>query len=122
MVEESGCLDGFVNKFICGDAVSVMKLIPDRSIDIVITSPPYNLRNSTGTGMVAGWSGMWPKTALASGYSSHDDNMSYDKYVSWQRDCLAEMLRVIREDGAIFYNHKWRVQAVYWYRYFPGVL
>jgi modification methylase len=37
--------------------------------------------------------------------------MPHKEYVKWQRSCLTEMLRVISEDGAIFYNHKWRVQA-----------
>ena len=36
--------------------------------------------------------------------------MPHDKYVKWQRECLKEMMRIIPEDGAIFYNHKWRVQ------------
>lgn len=37
--------------------------------------------------------------------------MPHEEYVSWQRDCLTEMFRLIKDDGAIFYNHKWRVQA-----------
>ena len=37
--------------------------------------------------------------------------MPHDAYVRWQRQCLVEMLRVVADDGAIFYNHKWRVQA-----------
>ena len=37
--------------------------------------------------------------------------MPHDEYVAWQRDCLSEMFRLIKNDGAIFYNHKWRVQA-----------
>jgi site-specific DNA-methyltransferase (adenine-specific) len=36
--------------------------------------------------------------------------MPHDQYVKWQRECLSSMMRVLREDGAIFYNHKWRVQ------------
>ncbi len=36
--------------------------------------------------------------------------MPHDKYVEWQRACLNAMMRVLRNDGAIFYNHKWRVQ------------
>ena len=36
--------------------------------------------------------------------------MSNDDYVAWQRLCLGEMMRLLRQDGAIFYNHKWRVQ------------
>jgi modification methylase len=45
------------------------------------------------------------------GYTHHDDCMPHDQYVQWQRDALTEMLRVTKDDGAIFYNHKWRVQA-----------
>jgi site-specific DNA-methyltransferase (adenine-specific) len=36
--------------------------------------------------------------------------MPHEKYVAWQRECLTEMLRLIKDTGAIFYNHKWRVQ------------
>lgn len=36
--------------------------------------------------------------------------MPYDEYCKWQRSCLRQMLRLIPENGAIFYNHKWRVQ------------
>jgi len=35
---------------------------------------------------------------------------NYKDYVKWQRDCLGEMMRLLKPDGAIFYNHKWRVQ------------
>jgi len=37
--------------------------------------------------------------------------MPHNEYVQWQRDCLYEMVCLIRLDGAIFYNHKWRVQS-----------
>jgi modification methylase len=37
--------------------------------------------------------------------------MPYADYVKWQRACLRQMLRLIKPTGAIFYNHKWRVQA-----------
>jgi site-specific DNA-methyltransferase (adenine-specific) len=47
----------FVNEIICGDAVSVMRQIPDAAVDLVITSPPYNLKNSTGNGMKDGRGG-----------------------------------------------------------------
>ena len=36
--------------------------------------------------------------------------MPRDDYIDWQRECLAEMMRLVREDGAVFYNHKWRTQ------------
>ncbi len=101
----------FINKIICGDVVEVMKKIPNGSIDLVITSPPYNLKNSTGNGMKDGRGGKWANAALQKGYSHHHDCMPHDEYVKWQRDCLTEMMRIIPEHGAIFYNHKWRVQG-----------
>ena len=101
----------FLNKIICGDAIEVMKKIPAGSIDLVITSPPYNLKNSTGNGMKDGRGGKWANAALQNGYSHHNDCMPHDEYVKWQRDCLVEMMRIIPDTGAIFYNHKWRVQG-----------
>lgn len=104
-------LEKFVNKIHLGDAVKLMKRIPDESIGLVVTSPPYNLKNSTGNGMKDGRGGKWSSAALIEGYANHADEMPHEEYVAWQRACLAEMFRVLRPDGAIFYNHKWRVQA-----------
>jgi modification methylase len=103
--------EDFINKVVCGDVIEVMKQIPDGSVDLVVTSPPYNLKNSTGNGMKDGRGGKWANAALQNGYSNHDDCMPHDEYAKWQRECLDEMMRIIPEDGAIFYNHKWRVQA-----------
>lgn len=94
-----------------GDCLEVMASIPDASIGTVVTSPPYNIRNSTGNGLRGGrGSGKWPNAPLLDGYAEHADAMPHAEYVRWQRECLREMMRVLREDGAIFYNHKWRVQ------------
>ncbi len=101
----------FINRFICGDTIEVMKQIPDESVDLIVTSPPYNLKNSTGNGMKDARGGKWKNAALVRGYTHHNDNMPHDEYVRWQRHCLSEMLRIIPETGAIFYNHKWRVQG-----------
>jgi modification methylase len=98
------------NRFICGDCIEVMKKIPSDSVDLIVTSPPYNLRNSTGNGMKDGRGGKWSNAVLINGYKKHQDSMPYDEYVQWQRDCLTEMIRIIPNNGAIFYNHKWRVQ------------
>lgn len=101
----------FLNQIVCGDALNVMRRMGSGSVDLVITSPPYNIRNSTGNGLKNGRGGKWENAALQHGYTHHDDCMPHDDYVSWQRKCLAEMLRVVSDDGAIFYNHKWRVQG-----------
>ena len=93
-----------------GDCVELMRALPEESIRMVVTSPPYNIKNSTGNGLKDGRGGKWPTAALQNGYAEHDDCMPHDEYVDWQRECLAGMMRVLRPDGAIFYNHKWRVQ------------
>lgn len=36
-------IEDFKNKIICGDALEVLKEIPDESIDLVLTDPPYNI-------------------------------------------------------------------------------
>ena len=109
--EESKFPGDFLNKIICGDVIEVMRKIPDDSVDLVVTSPPYNIKNSTGNGLKDGRGGKWANAALQKGYSHYDDCMPHDEYVKWQRECLVEMLRIIPDTGAIFYNHKWRVQA-----------
>ena len=103
-------LKNMLNEIVCGDAIEVMKKIPDGSIQLIITSPPYNLKNSTGNGMKDGRGGKWSNAALQNGYSHHSDCMPHGEYVEWQISCLTEMMRILSEDGAIFYNHKWRVQ------------
>ena len=101
----------YINKIICGKAIETMRKLPEQSIDLIVTSPPYNLKNSTGNGMKEGTkTGKWKNASLRNGYSKHNDKMPHDEYVEWQRDCLTEMMRLLKEDGAIFYNHKWRVQ------------
>lgn len=104
-------IEAVANKIILGDCLSTMKKMPGESIDLVITSPPYNLKNSTGNGMKDGRGGKWESAALQNGYLEHSDDMPYDVYCKWQRACLKQMLRLLKDDGAIFYNHKWRVQA-----------
>lgn len=103
--------DDFIDKIICGDSLEVMKQMPDGSVDLVVTSPPYNLKNSTGNGMKDGRGGKWSKAALINGYSHYNDCMPHTEYAKWQRECLKEMYRVIADSGAIMYNHKWRVQG-----------
>lgn len=103
--------DDFINKIICGDCIEVMKLIPDESIDLVVTSPPYNLSIRKNPDKTDHWKGKWNKSKLQSvGYDNHNDYMPEDKYLAWQKNVLAECFRLIKDDGAIFYNHKWRVQ------------
>ena len=116
LASEATCISPMVmkpwlGKVHSGDCVKLMDKLPVRSIDVIVTSPPYNIKNSTGNGLKNGSGGKWPQAALINGYESYHDAMPHNEYVAWQRDCLAAMMRVLREDGAIFYNHKWRIQA-----------
>lgn len=102
-------IEDITNKIICGDVIEELQKIPNESIDIVVTSPPYNLLNTTGRGMKSPGR-MWKNPPLKNGYGKHDDNMPYNEYILWRREVLTELMRVIPDNGAIFYNHKWRVQ------------
>lgn len=100
-----------LNNIVYGDCLSVMRTLPAKSVDVVITSPPYNLLNSTGNGLKKNTNcGKWKNAAIKDGYNEYQDNMPYDQYVVWQKECVAEMVRIIKDDGAIFYNNKNRVQ------------
>ncbi len=109
--DRRAALKPWLGKFAVGDAVETMREMPSGTIDLIVTSPPYNLLNSTGSGMKNGHSSKWPKAELMKGYAEHADMMPPADYVRWQRACLAAMLRILTPTGAIFYNHKWRVQS-----------
>lgn len=104
-------LKKWVGKNHVGDCIEVMNQMPPESVSCIVTSPPYNIKNSTGNGLKNGSGGKWPQAELLKGYSHYDDNMPHDEYVKWQRGCLEAMMRLLKEDGVIFYNHKWRVQG-----------
>ena len=38
----------FINKIICGDCLEVMKEMPDKCVDLVLTDPPYNVQKDYG--------------------------------------------------------------------------
>jgi site-specific DNA-methyltransferase (adenine-specific) len=106
-----------------GDNRDVLPTLDASTVDLVFTSPPYNLGNTTGGGFPdrfghcrkssglsgRGGGGKWGGGALANGYGAHDDNMPHEEYVAWQHDLLRACWRLLSERGAIFYNHKPRV-------------
>jgi len=90
-------LKGIVNKVIVGDVLEVLRTLPNESIDLGITSPPYNKKGKGGGKIV-------PKIT----YNSYSDNMPELEYQRWQIEVLNELFRVIKEGGSFFYNHKVR--------------
>lgn len=101
-------VSGLLDTFNLSDSLEFMKELDDGCVDLIVTSPPYNMSRKRND-KKKGWKGAaWDK--LGKGYSNSSDDMPHAEYVSWQRDCLSEMYRLINEKGAIFYNHKWRIQ------------
>ena len=106
-----GLMKKWLNKNHVGDTIEIMNKMPAGSVDLIVTSPPYNLRNSTGNGMKNGSGGKWSNAKLLEGYDTTTDDLPHDVYVEWQKNALTAMMRLLPENGAIFYNHKWRVQG-----------
>lgn len=104
-------IEQWLGKVHKGDCLELLGEMPEESVDICITSPPYNIKNSTGNGLKNPRGGKWPQAKLINGYDGHDDQMPHKEYVEWQREYLSAMMRVIKPTGAIFYNHKWRIQG-----------
>jgi site-specific DNA-methyltransferase (adenine-specific) len=108
-----------------GDCLEIMREMPDKSVDMVLTSPPYNLGNTTGGGFAGvrmghykasdplgakrGGGGKWNGGKLADGYEAYNDALPHAEYVAWQHEVLTECWRLLKDDGAIYYNHKTRV-------------
>lgn len=98
-------------------------------VEIIITSPPYNMGVSAGGGFASkfirnhghydpaggyrkrGGGGKWSGGDLADGYGTHDDAMPWPEYEAWQREIIRLCWDQLTEAGAIFYNHKPRAQA-----------
>lgn len=102
--------DAFVTLY-HGDCLEVLPALSD--IDLVVTSPPYNLGVSSGGGFAAPGkkTGRWSGGPLAGGYGSHGDSMPPAAYREWQSDVLSLCWSTLNDCGAIYYNHKPRVQA-----------
>ena len=88
-----------LNKIYCMDCLEGMKLIPNETIDLIITSPPYNLGKTHHTG-----------NNRFKSYSEYNDDMPEELYQQWQIEVLQECYRVLKSDGSMFYNHKNRIK------------
>ena len=66
------------------DCIEGLRLIDDESIDLIVTSPPYN---------------------IGIDYDSYIDYIPWKDYLSWCRSWLTECYRVLKPDGRICINH-----------------
>lgn len=95
-----------LNKIYCEDCLETLSRMEDNSIDLVITSPPYN-KNAYAQGGSVGKDAVW--SALRGrqiAYDKYDDNLPPKIYEEWQKKVISECLRVLKPHGSMFYNHK----------------
>jgi site-specific DNA-methyltransferase (adenine-specific) len=90
-------MESIINKIIHGNTIEKLKDFPDNSIDLGITSPPYNKGEKN-----KGW---LVKNVL---YDKALDKKQEDVYQREQIDVLNELFRIIKPGGSFFYNHKTR--------------
>jgi len=67
----------------CSESVKFMNEMPEKSVDLIVTSPPY------GVGI---------------DYDSWDDDKYFDEYMRFTREWLSAAYRVLRDDGRIAVN------------------
>jgi site-specific DNA-methyltransferase (adenine-specific) len=97
-------LEEYKNKIICGDCLEVMKGIPDNCVDCIITSPPYNKHSANRK---CGKNDSWQRANII--YGDFKDDLPEKKYQEQQKKLIREMVRVLKKNGSIFYNHKVRI-------------
>lgn len=97
------------NKIYCIDVLEGLGQLDDNSVDLIITSPPYNKAGLMGVHKKNEKNDYWNKT-IDYGGDVNVDNMPEEEYEQWQIDVLNECHRVLKEDGSMFYNHKNRVK------------
>ena len=67
----------------CSESVKFMNEMPEKSVDLIVTSPPY------GVGI---------------DYDNWDDDKYFDEYMRFTREWLGAAYRVLRDDGRIAVN------------------
>lgn len=81
------------HKIILGNALKVLKTIPDNSVDLIFADPPYNMSKKKGLG----WA-----------YSKHVtmqedwDMFSKDDFFKFNNEWIAECLRVLKHGGSLW--------------------
>src|SRR4051812_10716799 len=73
----------FDSRFFLSDCVDVFRQLPAQSVDVIVTSPPYN---------------------LGIRYNQYEDTLTRDAYLEWTSTWVAEAARVLCADGSLFLN------------------
>ena len=75
----------FVNRIICADALEALARMPDQSIDLIVTSPPYNFGH-------------------AYAQDPHGDTHEWNRYFEQLLDVWRECERVLKTGGRMAVN------------------
>ena len=87
------------------DCLETMARIPDNSIDLIVTSPPYN--KGFYANKNAKQSKVWNTlNGRKIAYDSFSDDMFPEDYEEWQKAVISECIRILKQSGSLFYNHK----------------
>ncbi len=85
-------LTGIINKTILGDSISFMKKIPEKSIDLIIADPPYNLYKDFH------------------GNKFNEEN--FEEYANYTESWLNECIRILKNNGSIYVCCDWKSSLV----------
>ena len=87
------------------DCLETMARIHDNSVDLVVTSPPYN--KGFYANKNAKQSKVWNTlSGRKIAYDSFSDDMPPEEYEEWQKAVISECIRILKPSGSLFYNHK----------------
>jgi len=86
------------NKLYHGDCLQVFSEIPDQTVDMVFTSPPYNMNLRIRNGK---YCSRQIVNELTTKYENFFDNLPMNEYYEFNRRVLSECLRV---SDLVFYN------------------
>jgi site-specific DNA-methyltransferase (adenine-specific) len=83
-------IENYINKVINGDTIDVMSEMPEGWVDLIVTSPPYNVGIQ---------------------YDTHNDEIVMDEYWEWSEKWLTEVYRLLKDDGRIAINIPYEVNV-----------
>lgn len=86
-----------LNQIYCEDNKLTMSKMKDKSIDIILTSPPYNSTDSKHR--------QSSKTDLyCKRYDSYHDFKDLGEYIDWSIEMFTEFDRILKDDSIVLYN------------------
>ena len=93
----------FINKIICDDTMIVLQKLEDKSIDVVITDPPYfldKMDNKWDNKKVANKNNQGIIKSLPSGMKFNKEDG--EKFYNWYYDISKEIFRILKPGGYFF--------------------